>query len=128
MSDSDKKKNLTEVELEMMNIVWSVGPCTVHQILDALPVARQLAYTSVSTMVRILEQKGYLKAMKDGRGHIYQAIIPKDDYEASALQQMVHKLFDGEPSLLVHRLLSTQGMTQEDLKSIEQLIRQRRAR
>lgn len=120
-----KDKPLTEVELEMMNIVWRVGPCSVHQVMEALPKSRALAYTSVSTMLRILEQKKFLKSTKDGRGHLYQATIAKDDYETTALGQMVQKLFEGEPSLLVRRLVASNALSDADVKEIQKIIQQR---
>lgn len=118
------KTQLTDVELEMMNIIWSTGPCSVHQILEALPADRPLAYTSVSTMVRILEQKGFVASKKDGRGHIYEASIAKSDYEAASVSHLVKNLFHGEPSQLVTRLLSSGDLKPEDIVKIQKLIAQ----
>lgn len=62
---------LTEVELELMGYLWKLNEATVNDVVSALPEARKLAYTSVSTMLRILEQKGVVDSRKEGRGHVY---------------------------------------------------------
>ncbi|MEO8315334.1 MAG: BlaI/MecI/CopY family transcriptional regulator [Pseudomonadota bacterium] len=120
-----RQKPLTAVELELMNIVWDIGPCTVAQMLEALPAGRDLAYTSVSTIVRILEQKGYVRSEKAGRGHRYSALVSKDAYQASSLKHLVRNVFDDTPSLLVRRLLDSDALDAEDLKQIRELLRRR---
>lgn len=127
MVRSKKKddKQLTDVELEMMNIIWRIGPCTVHQILDHLPKERDLAYTTVSTMVRILEQKKFVGSKKDGRGHLYHAEISKDAYEASSVAHLVKSVFQGEPRQLVQRLISSEGLTPSDLEELKEFLQQR---
>lgn len=119
-------KQLTDVELEMMRIIWSIGPCSVHQMLDTLPTERQLAYTSVSTMVRILEQKEFVRSIKDGRGHLYQALVSEADYQATSMNHLIKNVFHGEPSQLVQHLLSSQGLTEQDLLRIQALLNSQR--
>src|SRR5437588_294397 len=89
---------LTEVELELMQIVWKLSGATVHEVLEALPKGRELAYTSVSTILRILEQKRVLTAQKRGRGHFYKPRFSKEAYEALSVKELVNKVFDATPS------------------------------
>ena len=70
-------KLLTEVELELMTALWKLGEGSVADVLETLPKERKLAYTSVSTILRILEQKKVLKARKEGRGHVYVPMLEK---------------------------------------------------
>jgi predicted transcriptional regulator len=116
---------LTAVELEMMNVIWRIGPCPVAQVLEQLSPTRELAYTSVSTIVRILEQKGYVTSEKAGRGHLYSAAIAKDDYQAMSLRHLVNNVFEGAPSLLVQRLLDSNALTEEELAQIKSLLRRK---
>jgi predicted transcriptional regulator len=116
-------KPLTPTELEMMNVLWRIGPATVLQVLEALRPERELAYTSVSTMVRILEQKRYVSSTKEGRGHLYQAVVPKEDYQRSTLQRLVSNVFDDTPALLVRQLLDSQALSAADLAEIRALLR-----
>ncbi len=113
---------LTEVELEMMTVIWKHGPCTVHQIIDHLPADRKLAYTSVSTMVRILEQKLFVESTKDGRSHLYRAKVQKEAYEARAVTDVIAKVFEGKPTALVRSLISNQLLTKETLEELKTMI------
>ena len=123
-SKSAPQKLLTEVELELMNLLWKLEEGTVHNIQEAS--SRKLAYTSVSTMMRILEQKGYVTSRKEGRGHVYLPAVTKSSYEATALENVVERVFEGAPALLVRRLLDTKSLSKEDLQSIESLLKEKR--
>lgn len=127
MVRSKKKQTaqLTDVELEMMTIIWEIGPASVHQVMERLPAGRTLAYTSVSTMVRILEQKAFVSSQKDGRGHLYAAAVSKSDYEASSVAHLIKNVFHGEPSQLVNRLLSSQDLSEDDLSRIREILEER---
>ncbi len=115
-------KLLTEVELELMNILWRLGGGTVSEVLANLPPERPLAYTSVSTILRILEQKEVVGSEKLGRGHRYQPLVPRDMYEAYALEQVVGRVFGGEPLALVRRLVDTAGLSKRELAELKTLL------
>lgn len=114
---------LTATELEMMNVIWRLGPCSVRQVVAALRPQRELAYTSVSTIIRILEQKRYVVSIKEGRGHLYQAAVSKQAYQATSLARLVSNVFDGAPALLVQRLLDSKQLSVEELEKIRTLMR-----
>ncbi|MEK6774669.1 MAG: BlaI/MecI/CopY family transcriptional regulator [Bdellovibrionota bacterium] len=117
-------KLLTETELELMNILWRLEEGTVAEVIELLPKERDLAYTSVSTILRILEQKGILKIRKEGRGHIYIPQLKKNDYEAKTVKHIVNRVFDGTPVALVRQLLDSVKLNKNDLKEIRDLIDQ----
>jgi predicted transcriptional regulator len=98
---------LTEVELELMTIVWHLGSATVNEVLAELPARRNLAYTSVSTILRILEQKGVLASEKVGRGHVYRPLVARADYEIRAVKDVVGRVFGGQPLSLVRALMAS---------------------
>ena len=116
------QKLLTEVELELMNVLWKLGQGSVADVIEALPKERQLAYTSVSTILRILEQKEVLQARKEGRGHIYIPLLQKTNYEAKAIQHVVNNVFDGTPLALVKQLLGSGSLKEKDLDELKALI------
>jgi predicted transcriptional regulator len=118
-------KPLTATELEMMNVLWRIGPASVHQVIEALHPQRQLAYTSVSTMVRILEQKGYVHSRKEGRGHLYEPAIEKEAYQVASLQHLVSNVFDGTPTLLVQRLVDSEQLDAEQLDQIRRALKKK---
>lgn len=93
-----QSKLLTETELELMTILWKLGEGSVSEVLEQLSQERDLAYTSVSTILRILEQKGILDTRKEGRGHIYTPLVTKSDYEIRTVKHVVDRVFNGTPS------------------------------
>ena len=111
------EKPLTPTELEMMNIVWKQGTCSVHQIVEELPQERQLAYTSVSTVVRILEKKGFLESVTQGRTHLYTAAVTKQSYQTKTLNKLVTHLFDGQATQLVQQLIDAKLLDADELRA-----------
>jgi predicted transcriptional regulator len=119
------RRPLTATELEMMNVIWKLGACSVGQVQEALRPERDLAYSSISTIIRILEQKGFVASEKAGRGHLYAATVPKADYQARSLEHLVNKVFDGTPGLLVQRLLDSGRLSEKEVAEIRALLRRK---
>ncbi|MFP2928427.1 BlaI/MecI/CopY family transcriptional regulator [Pyxidicoccus sp. 3LG] len=120
--EPEAPRPLTPVELELMQIVWKLGEVSVADVLAALPPERALAYTSVSTVLRILEQKGVVQSRKQGRGHLYSAVLPRDTYEAQSLRHLVDTVFAGTPSALVARLVEAVPLPPEEVERIRKLL------
>lgn len=116
---------LTEVELELMTIVWRIGPCVVRDVLSALPPGRDIAYTSVAKILKILEDKGALRSEKGEKTHLYHAVLTREVYEERALKHVAEKLFDGSPSAMVMKLLDENEMTTEELEAIRRNLEER---
>ncbi len=111
---------LTEGELEIMNVLWALGEAPVSGVMERLGGGR--AVTTVSTLIRILEQKGFVTSRKEGRAHLYSPVKPKPEYEALSLRHMVRELFGGDPSSLVRRLLASEEVRPEDLDQIRKIL------
>lgn len=120
------EKTLTDVELEIMTIVWKIHPCTIHEMLDQFPKERQLAYTTVGTMMRILEQKGFLESRKESRQYIYSPRVSKEKYEQVALKNIVKNVFENRPSSLVKQLVSLEKISEKEKKVIQDILEQMR--
>jgi predicted transcriptional regulator len=116
------QKLLTEAELELMAILWRLGEGSVNDVIAGLPKGRDLAYTSVSTILRILEQKKIVTSRKEGRGHVYVPKLTRDEYEQTSVQHLVTKVFEGAPAQVVRRLIETEGMSEADLVAIRKLL------
>jgi predicted transcriptional regulator len=114
---------LTPVELELMQHLWRLGEASVADVQAALPPERPLAYTSVSTVLRILEQKGVVSARKVGRGHLYSAKLPREAYEAQTVRHLVDTLFEGEPGALVARLVEAVPLAPAEVEQLRQLLK-----
>lgn len=115
---------LTEVELELMNIIWSLNQVTIKEIVSHLPKERPLAYTTVATVVKVLEQKGFLECQKSSFAHVFVPIVSKAEYEGTCIDHMVTNVFDGEPVALVQRLLMAKKLEQDDIQAIEEALKQ----
>jgi predicted transcriptional regulator len=115
-------RRLTNVELELMTILWSLGEGNVAQVIAALPAERALAYTSVSTILRILESKGFVAARREGRGHLYKPTLTKNEYEARAVKDVVNRVFQGVPVAMVRQLLENVAMSDDDVRELRKLV------
>ncbi len=122
MSKKSLSKLLTEVELEIMNILWIIKEGSVRDVIAEFSSKRTLAYTSVSTMLRILEQKKIVKSRKDGKSHIYMPILLKHEYEKNTLNHLVTHIFEGTPSNLIKRLVSDTKLSKSDRKQIKAIL------
>jgi len=107
-----------------MEVLWVKAPLSVHQILQALPGDKSLAYNSVLTTVRILEKKGYVKHVKDGRAHIYEPLVGRQDARRSEVRNLVGRFFKNSHELLVLNLLEDKSIDAEELKRLSELLRQ----
>ena len=119
-----KSATLTEAELRLMDVLWQQGPSTVQQVLQALPKKSQLAYNSVLTTIRILEKKGYLRHIKDGRAHVYRPLIEQAEASRSEIRHLAHRFFKNSHEMLVLNILQDRGVDAEELKRLRQLLEQ----
>ena len=115
-------KRLTDVELELMTILWKLGEGTVADVMASLSPGRDLAYTSVSTILRILQSKGVLSTRKEGRGHIYVPLLEKASYEASTVRDVVDRVFAGAPLALIRQLIDNVDLTDDQVREIKKLL------
>lgn len=116
---------LTEVELEFMTVIWATGGGTVRDILAELNKAQERAYTSVATVLKIMEQKGFLTSERQDRSLIYRPAVPKADYQKTTLKDLSSKLFNGTPAALVARLVDDEDVTDDMLVEMRTLLNER---
>ena len=117
-----KSLTLTEAELRLMDVLWEKGPATVQQVLEALPQKPALAYNSVLTTIRILETKGYLKHVKDGRAHVYRPVVQKEEATRSEISHLAQRFFKNSHELLALNILQEEGIDEEELGRLRQLL------
>lgn len=113
---------LPKLELAVMKVVWAKGRVTVYDVQEALLPERKLAYTSVASTLRILEEKGFLTHDLDGRTYIYRPLVQESDVSRSMLQDMLDRLFDGSTERLLATLFETQKIKSEELEKIQARI------
>jgi len=119
-----KSPTLTEAELRLMDVLWQQGPSTVQQVLDALPKKSQLAYNSVLTTIRILEKKGYVRHIKDGRAHVYRPLVARSEATRSEISHLAHRFFKNSHEMLALNILEDRGVDADELQRLRQLLEQ----
>ena len=113
---------LTEAELRIMDVLWRKGSGSVQQVLDWLPST--LAYNSVLTTIRILEKKGHLKHIKDGRAHIYEPVIGREEATRSEIRHLVGRFFRNSHEALLLNILQDEEIDAAQLKRLREMLEQ----
>jgi predicted transcriptional regulator len=117
-----QSETLTEAELRIMNVLWTKGSGTVQQVLDSITEKPPLAYNSVLTTIRVLEKKGYLEHLKDGRAHVFTPLVAKKDATRSEIRHLVSRFFKNSHEQLVLNLLEDQGIEPEEIGRLRQML------
>jgi BlaI family transcriptional regulator, penicillinase repressor len=115
---------LTDAELRIMNVLWLKGSGTVQSVLDALPDTPSLAYNSVLTTIRILERKGYVEHVKDGRAHVYAPLVGQKEATRSEIRHLVGRFFKDSHEQLVLNILEDRGIDAAELDRLREMLAQ----
>ena len=118
-----RPQELTRAELEIMQILWQKGRALVHDILDAMPEPRP-AYNTVSTIVRILEQKGFVGHTAYGRTHEYHPLIGREEYTEQYMTGVLGNFFDGSLVQMVSFLSRRENISTKEFDSIIEILKQ----
>lgn len=114
------KTHLTDLELKVMNIIWKLRSATVQDIAEK--IEEDLAYTTLSTVCRLLENQKILESVKNGRSHIYVPILQREEYEATAVENVVRNVFGNEPTAMVKRLIETDKLSASDRHELWEIL------
>jgi BlaI family transcriptional regulator, penicillinase repressor len=117
---------LTDLENEVMQVVWDRGPCAVEAVYEVVSRNRQLKETSVRTILRRLEQKGYLRHEEQGRAYVYRAAEPARSLAARAVRQIIDRLCKGSVEELVSGMVEAKVLSKGELDRLEQIVREQR--
>src|SRR5919197_4345447 len=115
---------LTAQELAIMKVVWRLGHATVRDVYQALLESRQIAYTTVMTMMNVLEMKGYLKKEKHERAYRYRPTRPERTVISSMVREFINRVFDGAPRPLLLHLVKDNRLTSREREELFKLIDQ----
>ena len=113
-------EQLTDREADVMRVLWELGPSTVTEVRAALDDS--LAYTTVQTILRILEEKGFASHEEEGRQHRFHAKVAESDARHSALKHLLGKLFRGSSELLLTQLVSESSLSPEQIRRMRKLL------
>ena len=121
-----KSLNLTEAELRLMDVVWEKGSATVAEVAEALPRQLGLAYNTVLTTMRILEDKGYVRHSKpkEGRAFLYRPAVTREEASRGALRYLLRRFFGNSAEALVLNLVKSEELSETERKRIQELLRE----
>ena len=122
-----KSPNLTDAELRLMDVLWEKGEATVSDVADALPKNPALAYSTVLTTLRILENKGFVRHTKDGRAFVYHPLVGREQARESAVRHLVRRFFENSPELLMLNLLDGKKVDAAELRRLRKQIEEAEA-
>jgi len=117
-----RSNTLTEAELRLMRLLWARGESAVADLVQALPEDTPLAYTSVLTTIRILEQKRYVRHRKEGRAFLYSPCVAENEARRSEIQHVLQRFFENSRERMVLSLLSDAQATPEELERMKKAI------
>ncbi len=117
-----RNATLTPQELEIMKIVWKVGQATVREVYEALRAQRKVAYTTVLTMMKILETKGYLARDSEERAHVYRPTRPEQTVLRSMVRDFVDRVFNGSAQPLLLHLVKDRKLTAREIEELRAMV------
>ena len=117
-----KHSTLTPQELEIMKLVWQRDSATVRDVYEALLERRKIAYTTVMTMMKILETKGYLKKRRRDRAFIYRPAQPKSQIIGGMIREFIDRVFNGSAEPLLVHLVKSRHLREKDLQKIVRMV------
>ena len=122
-----KSLQLTEGELRLMDVIWDKGRATVAEVAEALPKSLGLAYNTVLTTLRILEDKGYVRhtTAKEGRAFIYSARVSREQASRSAVHHLLSRFFGDSAEALVLNLIDGEQLSDAELKRVRDLLKEK---
>jgi BlaI family transcriptional regulator, penicillinase repressor len=115
-----KQQNLTPLELEIMQVLWESGPCTVADVQPKLKA--ELAYTTVQTMLNVLLRKKKVKRVQEGRAYRYRPVVSRERATSSALSDLVQRMFGGSSEAMLMAMVDTQQITAEELARVAERL------
>jgi len=119
-----KKSRPSDLETQVLSVLWKHGPSTVRQVFSQLPDGKERAYTTVLTVLQGMERKKLVSRTRDGAAHIYRAEIDRDEVGQPVVKTLLQNVFAGDPARVVQALVDSADVTAEDLKQIRRVINQ----
>jgi BlaI family transcriptional regulator, penicillinase repressor len=117
---------LTDQELEIMKVVWERGQATVRDVYETILAKRKVAYTTVMTMMKILEQKGHLTKSEQERAYVYKPTQPQEKVMRGMVREFVNRVFNGSARPLLLHLAEDEHFSDQEIDELRKLLRRKR--
>ena len=117
-----KKYRPSDLEMQILGVLWARGPSTAREVLEGMPDGKERAYTSVLSVMQVMEKKGLLKHTSRGVAHVYRPAVSRNKIVRPFVRKVVSEVFAGKPSTLVQELLAAGSVSEEELAQIRKLV------
>jgi BlaI family transcriptional regulator, penicillinase repressor len=121
-----KSNTLSAQQLEIMKVVWKLGDATVRDVYEELRTHRSIAYTTIMTMMKMMEIKGHLKKQVNGRAFVYRAVEPRGQALKRIVSDFIDRVFNGSAEPLLAHLVEERRLSQKDLDHLAKMIREKK--
>jgi predicted transcriptional regulator len=118
-------RNISPAETEILRLIWQLGEATVQQVCENLPAGRNIAYATVQTLMRRLEEKGHLRHRLKGKAHVFCPAANREEVITRSVNDFLGRLFGGDPIPLMHYLAEHGKITAEDIETLKRLIEEK---
>src|ERR1044071_3994754 len=116
------KREPSKLEMQVLSVLWERGPSTVREVLESMPDGKVRAYTTILSVMQVMEKKGLLSHTAQGNAHLYSATLSRAKVARPLLRGIVRQLFGGSPATVMQHLLEESEVTREELSEIKRLI------
>ena len=118
----------SDLEMQILSVLWNRGVSTAREVLEAMPDGKQRAYTSILSVMQVMEKKGLLKHTNRGVAHVYSPAVSQSKIIQPFVRRLVNEVFGGRPSAMMQALLTETAVDDEELAQIYQLLQQGKAK
>jgi BlaI family transcriptional regulator, penicillinase repressor len=119
-----KKVKPSDLEMQVLSVLWDRGPSPAREVLEAMPDGKQRAYTSILSVMQVMEKKGLLTHTSEGKTHVYSPAVRREQVLKPFLRKVVTEVFAGRPAALMQTLLSETAISDEELAEMRRLLAQ----
>jgi BlaI family transcriptional regulator, penicillinase repressor len=116
----------SDMEMQVLGVLWEKGPCTARQVLEAMPDGKQRAYTTVLSVMQVMEKKGLLTHTSKGTAHVYRPAVSRRSVVQPFMRRVLNEVFGGRPAAMVQAILSDTAVSDADLAEMRRLLAQAR--
>ncbi len=127
---SNQSNQPSELELQILGVIWDRGPSTARDVLEAMPDGKRRAYTSILSVMQVMERKGLLgrEADRQGRAIVFRATMQREQVTGPLLKGLLSRVFGGRPTMAIQHLLDEADVSEADLAEIQRLLDERKER
>jgi len=117
-----KKTKPSDLEMQILSVLWDKGASTAREVLDSMPDGKQRAYTSILSVMQVMEKKGLLTHTNRGTAHVYKPAVNKNRIISPFVRKVINEVFGGKPAAMMQALINDSTISDDDLSQIHQLL------